>query len=252
MSNYQFDRLGVRIYENAEEMAIEAAKYTGEYLRSRITQRDRARVIWATGHSQIAFLETLITLPGIPWQKIAGLHLDEYLGIAGEHPASFRRYLRDRLATKVPFADFYYIEGDSEQPLRECDRYGRLLREEEIDLCCLGVGDNGHLAFNDPDVADFHDPDWVKLVKLDPRNRQQQCDRGDFPNLEAVPAYAFTLTLPAIFAAQKLLCLVSGANKAAIVAQMLTGKISPECPASGLRDRDNATLFLDWEAARLL
>ncbi|MBP0018126.1 MAG: glucosamine-6-phosphate deaminase [Cyanobacteria bacterium SBLK] len=252
MNNYQFDRLEVRVYENAEEMSIVAAKYAGEYLRSRIARQNSARVIWATGSSQIAFLEKLTKIPNISWQKITGLHLDEYLGIDREHPASFRRYLRDRLAQKVPFADFHYIEGDSEQPLRECDRYTRLLQQGEIDLCCLGVGDNGHLAFNDPWVADFDDPDWVKLVKLDPQNRQQQCDRGDFANLEAVPAYAFTLALPAIFSAQMLLCLVSGAPKAAIVAQMLTGDISPTCPASGLRDRPNAILFLDREAARLL
>lgn len=252
MNNYQFDRLGVQIYENAEEMAIAAANHAGEYLRSRLAQENSARVIWATGSSQIAFIEALIACPEIAWPKVTGLHLDEYLGIDREHRASFRRYLRDRLAAKVPLANFHYIEGDSEQPLKECDRYTRLLQQEAVDLCCLGVGDNGHLAFNDPGVADFHDPYWVKLVKLDPKNRQQQCDRGDFPNLEAVPAYAFTLTLPAIFAAQQLLCLVSGGQKAAIVAKMLTGNISPECPASGLRDRDNAILFLDREAASLL
>ncbi|WP_204102552.1 MULTISPECIES: glucosamine-6-phosphate deaminase [Spirulina sp. CCY15215] len=248
----QIDRLAIRVYENAEEMSTDAAKLAGDYLRSRISRQRRARVIWATGSSQIRFLEGLTALQGIEWEKVTSFHLDEYLGIEGEHPASFRHYLRDRLAQKVSFANFHYLEGDSEQPVAECDRYTRLLQAGAIDLCCLGVGENGHLAFNDPGVAEFNDPYWVKLVKLDAKNRQQQCDRGYFAALDKVPAYAFTLTLPAISAAQKLFCLVPGQQKAAIVKQMLEGAIDTNCPASWLRDRANAILFLDRESARLL
>ena len=252
MNNYRVDRLEVRVYGNAEEMAIAAAKYAGEYLRSRLVRQGQARTIWATGSSQIRFLQHLTTLPEIEWHKLTGLHLDEYLGIDCQHRASFRRYLRDRLANKVPFAEFHYIKGNSEQPLAECDRYTRLLQVAEIDLCCLGVGENGHLAFNDPSVADFDDPYWVKLVKLDAKNRQQQYDRGDFSSLEKVPTYGFTLTLPAIFSARQCLCLACGTHKAGIIARMLKGSVSAECPASGLRDRANAILFLDRDAARLL
>ncbi len=252
ITNNKFDRLVVRVYDNALEMATEAAQWAGEYLRSRIALQGRARAIWATGGSQIQFLEVLTALPEMEWQKVTSFHLDEYLGIDEDHPGSFRRYLRDRLAAKVPFARFHYLEGDSSQPLAECDRYTRLLQEAAIDLCCLGVGENGHLAFNDPGVADPRDPYWVKLVKLDRQNRQQQCDRGDFSHLEAVPTYAFTLTLPAIFAVQTLLCLVSGKHKATIVKRLLAGTISADCPASLLRDRANAILLLDRDAASLL
>jgi glucosamine-6-phosphate deaminase len=178
--------------------------------------------------------------------------MDEYLGISDDHPASFRRFLRERVAAFVRPRAFHYIEGEALEPLKECERYTRLLREAPIDLCCLGIGENGHVAFNDPPVADFRDPLTVKLVKLDLPCRQQQVGEGYFPNVEAVPQYAFSLTVPALCAAGKLLCVVPERRKAPPVRDALQGPITTACPASFLRTQAHARLFLDADSASLL
>lgn len=224
-------------------------KIVREYLQSVLEQQDTASILLATGNSQLKFLDALMTLGGVNWSKITLFHLDEYLGITADHPASFRRYLRERVEQRVIPRQFHYIEGDSLEPLAECDRYTKLLQAQPIDLCCLGVGENGHLAFNDPSVANFQDPYSVKLVKLDPINRQQQVNTGQFPNLDSVPQYAFTVTLPLICSAKKILCLAPEQRKAQVVQQMLQGSISTDCPASFLRQQPQATLFLDINSA---
>lgn len=174
------------------------------------------------------------------------------MGISANHSASFRCYLRQYVEKRVNPKAFHYIEGDAIEPLVECDRYTKLLQAQPIDLCCLGVGDNGHLAFNDPPVANVSDPHTLKLVKLDTTNRQQQVNTGYFPNLESVPQYAFTLTIPMICSAKKIICLAPAKRKAKIVKQMLEGEITTDCPASLLRTQQPATLFLDVNSAALL
>jgi len=241
----------VLVYKSEAEMVQDVALQTQTYLQNRITQQGAAAVILATGNSQIQFLNALIALGGVDWSKITLFHLDEYLGINADHPASFRRYLRDRVEKRVNPAVFHYIEGDAMQPLDECDRYTNLLQAQPIDLCCLGVGENGHLAFNDPSVAAFDDPRKIKLVQLDKVTRQQQVNEGHFPTLEAVPQYAFTLTLPMICSAQKILCLAPEKRKASAVKEMLQGSISTTIPASILRTQAQATLFLDADSASL-
>jgi glucosamine-6-phosphate deaminase len=188
----------------------------------------------------------------VNWSRVILFHLDEYLGIDADHVASFRRYLRERVEQQVNPFQFHYIEGDTNQPLAECDRYTKLLQAQPIDLCCLGLGENGHLAFNEPSVADFNDPESVKLVKLDESTRIAQVEKGDFPQLEAAPQYAFTLTIPMICSAKKILCLAPEAHKASAVSKMLQGRIGTDCPASVLRTQDQATLFLDANSAHLL
>ncbi len=188
---------------------------------------------------------------GVDWSRITLFHLDEYLGITADHPASFRRYMRERVETRVSPRQFHYIQGDALQPLAECDRYTKLLQAQPIDLCCLGVGENGHLAFNDPAVANFQDAYSVKLVKLDKVNRQQQVNTGHFPNIDNVPQYAFTVTLPLICAAKKIICLAPEKRKAQVVKQILQGSININCPASILRQQSQATLFLDVNSASL-
>jgi glucosamine-6-phosphate deaminase len=188
----------------------------------------------------------------VEWSRVTFFHLDEYLGINADHPASFRRYLRERVEIPLEPFQFHYIEGDAKEPLAECDRYTKLVRAQPIDLCCLGVGENGHLAFNEPSVADLNDPHAVKLVKLDKSTQQQQVDGGYFPHLEAVPQYAYTLTLPTICSAKKILCLVPGKRKDKAVKEMLLESIGTKCPASVLRTQDRATLFLDTDSAGLL
>lgn len=248
---FRVDELTVQIYNNEAEMAQDVAKIVSQYLQNLLQQQDTVAILLATGNSQLKFLDALITLGGVDWSRIILFHLDEYLGISGDHPASFRRYLRERVEQRVKPQQFYYIEGDTLQPLAECDRYSKLLQTQPIDLCCLGVGENGHLAFNDPAVADFQDPYTVKLVKLDAINRQQQVNTGQFPNLETVPQYAFTVTLPLICAAKKIICLASEKRKAHIVKDILQGAIAPKCPASILRKQAQATLFLDSDSASL-
>jgi glucosamine-6-phosphate deaminase len=178
--------------------------------------------------------------------------MDEYLGLSADHSASFRRYMRERVESRLRPRRFHYIEGDTLEPLKECDRYMRLLREQAIDLCCLGIGENGHLAFNDPPVADFQDPLTVKLVKLDDSCRQQQVGEGHFCSIEAVPQYAFTLTIPTLCSAARMICVAPEKRKAQAVKVALQGPVQTGCPASILRNQSHCTLFLDRDSAGLL
>lgn len=249
---FSVDDLKVQIYNSEAEMAQDVAEIARKYLQDVLERQDTAAVLLATGNSQLKFLDALIALGGVDWSRIILFHLDEYLGITADHAASFRRYMRERVEKRVFPQQFHYIEGDALQPLAECDRYTKLLQAQSIDLCCLGVGENGHLAFNDPAVANFQDPYSVKLVKLDAINRQQQVNTGHFPNLNSVPQYAFTVTLPLICSAKKILCLAPEKRKAQVVKEILQGSITTKYPASILRQQSQATLFLDVNSASLL
>lgn len=249
---FRVDDLLVQIYNSEVEMAEDVAEIVQKYLQQVLNLQDTAAVLLATGNSQLKFLDALIALGGVDWSRIILFHLDEYLGINADHSASFRHYMRERVEKKVNPKKFHYIEGDTLQPLTECDRYTKLLQAQPIDLCCLGVGENGHLAFNDPAVANFQDPYSVKLVKLDAVNRQQQVSTGHFPNLENVPQYAFTVTIPTICSAKKIICLAPEKRKANVVKEMLRSYIGTDCPASILRQQPQATLFLDVNSASVL
>ena len=251
-NQFQVDRLKVEVYGTQSEMATSAAWVVRNYLIEVLQEKDAARVILATGNSQIAFLKELIGLGGVDWGKITLFHMDEYLGISADHPASFRRYMKQRVERLIEPKAFHYLEGDASLPLQECDRYTRLLKEGSIDLCCLGIGENGHIAFNDPPVADFNDAYWVKLVQLDDACKLQQVNEDHFPSLEAVPPYAFTLTIPALCSAKKMICLSPETRKAEAVRRALRGEITTDCPASYLREQSQCTLFLDTDSASLL
>ncbi|MBI3417587.1 MAG: glucosamine-6-phosphate deaminase [Verrucomicrobia bacterium] len=252
VKSFQVDALPVRVYASRADLARDAAREVHEFLRARIADQGQARVILATGNSQMQFLENLIALGGIDWSRVTLFHMDEYLGLAADHSASFRRYMRERVESRVKPKVFHYLEGDAAQPIDECDRYTLLLREAPIDLCCLGVGENGHLAFNDPPVADLADPRFVKIVQLDLACRQQQVGEGHFPNIPAVPQYALTLTIPALCAAKQMICIAPEKRKANAVKAALQGPISNACPASVLRRQPHATLLLDVDSASLL
>ncbi len=249
---FRVNDLNVQIYNCEAELAESVAEIARNYLQEVLQKNGHAAVLLATGNSQIKFLSALIALGGIDWSQVTCFHLDEYLGISADHPASFRRYLRERFHKRVNLKEFHYIEGDALEPLLECDRYSKLLQAQPIDLCCLGVGENGHIAFNDPSVANFQDAYSVKLVKLDQANHEQQVKQGHFPSLEAVPKYAFTVTIPTICSANTILCLAPGLHKAKIAQQMLQENISKDCPASILRKYSQATLFLDQDSASTL
>ncbi|MDJ0659207.1 MAG: glucosamine-6-phosphate deaminase [Crocosphaera sp.] len=246
------DSLATEIYENEENLSIKAAKIVQDYIETILEKQKEANIVLATGNSQLQFLDILINSQKIDWSRINLFHLDEYLGIEGKNPASFRFYLHERVEKRINPNSFNYLIGDALEPIEECDRYTKLLQQYPIDLCCLGVGINGHLAFNEPEVANFDDPHWVKIVQLDQRTRWIQVHQGHFQTFEQVPKYALTLTIPTILSAKKIICLATGKNKAEIIQEMLRSEISPHCPASILRHHSDATLLLDQTAATLL
>jgi glucosamine-6-phosphate deaminase len=249
---FQIDALEVRVYPRQADLARAAAAVAQNCLQEVLARQGAATAILASANSQIQFLEALVALGGVDWSRLTLFHMDEYLGIDADHPASFRRYMRERVERLVKPRQFHYLQGDAMEPLAECERYARRLQAQPIDLCCLGIGENGHVAFNDPPVANFHDPHQVKLVKLDLECRQQQVGEGHFPNLEAVPQYAFSLTVPMLCSAKKLLAIVPEQRKARAVKAALQGAISTACPASFLRQQAHCTLFLDADSASLL
>lgn len=249
---FQADALEVRIYRTQPELALDAARLAREFLMNVLARQDSAAAIMASANSQIQFLEALVGLGGVDWSRITLFHMDEYLGIDADHRASFRRFMRERVERLVKPRAFQYIAGDCLEPLAECERYTRLLSAQPIDLCCLGIGENGHIAFNDPPVANFNDPHKMKLVRLDQECRRQQVGEGHFPSLDAVPQYAFSLTIPLLCSARRMLCIVPEQRKARAVKSALAGPISTTCPASILRRQGQGTLFLDAESASLL
>jgi glucosamine-6-phosphate deaminase len=249
---FTVDSLEVRVFATQADLAQAAARAGQAVLQEAITKAGDAAVIFAAANSQVQSLAALVALGGVDWAKVTLFHMDEYLGLDARHPASFRRFLRERVEQCVRPKTFHCIEGEAMQPLAECERYARLLAAQPIELCLLGIGENGHIAFNDPPVAEFADRHAVKLVKLDEACRQQQVGEGHFPNLAAVPQYAFTLTIPALCAARRMLCIVPERRKAQAVRDALRGPVSPSCPASWLRRQAHCTLFLDAESASLL
>jgi glucosamine-6-phosphate deaminase len=240
--------LSVRVSPTAADLTQDVAMMVQDYLQSLLKQQETVRIILATGTSQLDFLKAIAQGHQLDWSRIICFHLDEYLGIAADHPGSFHYYLHHKVEQPLKPRKFHYLVGDAPQPLRECDRYCHLLQQQTIDLCLLGIGDNGHLAFNEPTVADFNDPQLVKLVKLETKTRQQQVNGGYFPDLASVPNYAYTLTIPAICAAKRVFCLAGGSRKAEVVRQTLENAIAPNFPATILRTLPHATLFADLDS----
>jgi glucosamine-6-phosphate deaminase len=252
LRTWKVDDLQVEVYRDESDLVEHLVDRTQTYLRDAIAHNGAAVAILASGGSQIKFLQGLTAQSEIDWSKMTLFHLDEYLGIGGNHPASFQTYMREAVTEKVHPHQFNYLTGDTLEPMAECDRYHQLLSAQPIDLCLLGIGETGHIAFNDPEVADFSDRYPVKLIKLADKSRQQQVNTGFFDRIEDVPQYALTLTLPSICRSKQISCLAMGAKKADIVRTMLTDRVSPKCPASILRKYSTATLYLDEAAASLV
>lgn len=248
----QFEALRVSIYASNAAMGEAAADETQNIIGAAIKAKGHANIILATGNSQLTFLHALRSLPGIDWSKVNVFHMDEYVGIDPKHPASFPLFLRTHILDIVKPGAFYPVPGQAADVEAACREYQALLKAHPADLCAMGIGENGHIAFNDPPYADFDDPVWVKVVKLDERSRRQQVGEGHFPNLEAVPTHAITLTIPALLSARRILCIVPEARKAEAVERALLGPISEDCPASILRQAGHAHLLLDQESAARL
>jgi glucosamine-6-phosphate deaminase len=242
----------VHVHADAQALARAAAAEALGILRAAVDARGVAHAMFATGNSQLAFVHELVhATTGVPWSDTVVFHMDEYVGVGPDHPAGFQHWIRQRITQPAHPEAAYYVEGLGDAGA-ECERYAGLLRAHPLDLCCLGIGENGHLAFNDPPVADFADPLDVKVVQLDPACRAQQVNEGHFPGLDAVPAEAITVTIPALLRAGRVLAIVPEARKAGPVRDALTGPISTSCPASALRTISHATIHLEPESARLL
>ncbi len=242
-------KLHVEIHPSAEAAGAAAANAISEYLQSLRNAHNDIGVIFATGTSQLEMLRVLTAMPEVPWSQIRGFHLDEYIGIDPNHKASFRRYLRERLTERVRMSRFFEIDGSAPDPELVAREYARELRQANPQLCLLGIGENGHLAFNDPGVADFNDPLDVKVVELDAVSRQQQVSEGWFKTLQDVPEKAITVTIPALLRPSKLILSIPGTRKAHIIRRALEDPISPDCPATVLRKHPDATAYLDQDAA---
>lgn len=239
------DAMHVSVFATPEELGIAAAANTAEIVKAVVARKGSARVIFATGNSQIPFVEALHRHGGVDWSKVTAFHMDEYAGMSADHPASFRKWIRERIEEKLHPAAVHYLEGDAPDLAVECRRYEALLREAPIDLICMGIGENGHIAFNDPAVADFNASRWVKVLELDHACRMQQVGEGHFAGVDDVPTHALTLTIPALIAPEVIQVVVPDARKAEAVRNTLQGPISEACPASILRTQDHARLFLD-------
>jgi glucosamine-6-phosphate deaminase len=246
------DGATVRVHADVAAMARGAADEALAAMEAAVAARGVAHAMFASGNSQLAFVHALVEETAeVPWGEAVVFHMDEYVGVGPDHPAGFQRWIRERIVEPAQPKEAYYVEGlgDAEA---ECRRYARLLRDYPLDLCCLGIGENGHLAFNDPPVADFEDPLDVKVVELDAACRLQQVNEGHFADLGAVPAQAITVTIPALLRARRVLAIVPEARKAEPVRAALTGPITTACPASALRTVAHATIHLEPASARLL
>ncbi len=245
----QVGTMRVEVHSSREAAGKAAARAAAESLRELAAGASTVGVIFATGASQLATLHALTATPNLPWNQVVGFHMDEYVGIAPDHPASFRRYLRENLTSRVSLGAFHEIDGTEPDLEAVCGGYVRLLRAHDPRLCLLGIGENGHLAFNDPAEADFADPRDMKLVHLDNECRHQQVAEGWFPNVDAVPQQALTLTIPTLLRVPKLIASVPGPRKARIVRRTLEDPISTACPATIFRTHPDVTVFLDRDSA---
>jgi glucosamine-6-phosphate deaminase len=254
METKHFDVGSMKLEIHASKKAAgeAAAQSAAQALKQLDQSRNAIGVIFATGASQLETLHALTSLPNLPWKKIHGFHLDEYVGIDENHPASFRRYLRENLTERVHMAEFLEIDGSSPDSDRVRQDYVQQLREANPQVCLLGIGENGHLAFNDPAEADFDDPEAMKVVTLDAACRQQQLAEGWFATFEDVPKRALTLTIPTLFKVPKLIVSVPGRRKAEIVRRTLEDPISTACPATLLRTHPDVTIYLDEDSASAL
>ncbi|WJH33918.1 glucosamine-6-phosphate deaminase [Paenibacillus sp. CC-CFT747] len=235
------------MYANRKALGRDAAREAVTEIKSLLERQEQIRMIFAAAPSQNEFLESLRTAEGIDWKRITVFHMDEYIGLPSDAPQRFGTFLCHGLFDHVKPGTVNLIDSSNELE-EECSRYASLLQEAPIDIVCLGIGENGHLAFNDPPVADFEDKALVKSVELDLVCRQQQVNDGCFPNLEAVPTHAVTLTIPALLSGGRLFCMVPGPTKAAAVKRTLNGDISTECPSTILRNHPACTLYVDTDS----
>lgn len=242
----------VRVFETKAEMARQAADEGAAAIRAALEERGAARIVVATGASQFEMLDRLVGEPDLDWSRVTAFHLDEYIGLPSTHPASFRRYLKERLVDRlpVPLAAFHYIAGEGD-PERECERLGALISDGPTDVAFVGIGENGHLAFNDP-PADFDTDRPYLVAQLDEACRRQQLGEGWFASLEDVPPRAISMSVRQIMKAEIIICTVPDERKSMAVRGAVEGPVTPDVPASILQRHPDCRMFLDAPAAALL
>ena len=246
------DDLSVRIYEDKLLMGADAAKMAGLQIRKLLKEKENVNIIFAAAPSQKEFLDGLVKEKNIPWERVNAFHMDEYVGLAEDWPQRFGNFLKEAIFERVPFHEVHYLNGMAVSLPEECERYAALLVRYPPDIVCMGIGENAHIAFNDPHVADFDDPELVKVVDLDSACKLQQVNDGCFENVEEVPSFALSLTIPALMRASAVICTVPGSFKAEAVYHTLRDHISEKYPSTILRRHPNTILFLDKDSARLL
>jgi glucosamine-6-phosphate deaminase len=252
VESFRVGKLNVHIYDTRPKMGDAAAAAVAAELRSLIEGHGRAVGIFASAPSQNEFLAALVKASGVDWSRVVGFHLDEYLGMNESAPQSFRRFLIDRLVSKVAFAEFHGLRGEAEDGMAESVRYAQALAADPPGFAVLGIGENGHLAFIDPPFCDFNDPEPVKVVELDEACRTQQVNEGAFATLDDVPRHALSLTIPTVMACPKLFAIVPGPAKREAIKSTIEGPVATSCPASILRQHPDAHLFIDKDSASLL
>ena len=252
MKTLKKDLLTVKIYETRKEMGCAAAAEIKERILALLETKESINMIFAAAPSQNEVLAALANDREIPWSRVNAFHMDEYVGLSPDAPQGFGNFLKERLFGLADFRSVHYIDIAAPDPERECDRYAALLKEYPTDIVVMGIGENGHIAFNDPPVADFDDLKAVKTVRLDEICRKQQVHDGCFRTLDEVPEMAVTLTVPTLFAGDWLFCIVPAKTKAEAVRKTVEGDIGEVCPATILRKHKNAVLYLDGDSSALL
>jgi glucosamine-6-phosphate deaminase len=246
------DRLKVKVYSNRREMGISAANLAAQCLRELLQHKDEVNIIFAAAASQLEFLEAIAQEQEIEWNRVNAFHMDEYTGLPVSHPQRFGNFLNEKIFSKLPLKKVYYLNAEGDDTEAESRRYAELLRKMPPDVTFMGIGENTHLAFNDPHVADFNDPVLVKIIDLDEPCKLQQVHDGCFPSVAQVPSFAYTLTIPALLQSAHIFCMVPGKNKAQAVKHTLHEAISAKYPSTSLRNHADANLFLDPDSAALI
>ena len=252
MKTWKKDLLTVNAYETRAEMGVSAAADIKAKILALLQTKETINMIFAAAPSQNEVLASLALDREIPWNRVNAFHMDEYIGLSSDAPQGFGNFLKEHIFGLAPFKSVNYIDISAKDPDKECERYAALLAEYPTDIVVMGIGENGHIAFNDPPVADFADPKAVKPVLLDEICRNQQVNDGCFESIDDVPKYAITLTVPTLFAGDYLFCIVPAATKANAVKATLCGEIGEACPATVLRRHKNAILYLDGDSSALV
>lgn len=248
MIDFEAGQLKVQVYENRKQMGVAAAKMAAACINDLLGKKEMVNIIFAAAASQNEFLEALVKEQA-DWSRVNAFHMDEYIGLPKDAPQQFGIWLKQRIFSKLPFREVFYLNGQAPDINAECNRYAGLLKKYPVDISCLGIGENTHLAFNDPHVANFSDPQLVKVVDLDEACKQQQVNEDCFDDISQIPPDALTLTIPALLKADHIFCMVPGGLKAQAVYYTLTAGISEQYPSTILRTHKNAWLLLETASA---